>query len=209
VNNKGRISILCVDDHPLFREGIATAINSQEDMTLVALAPTGREGIRLAIAHAPDITLMDLRLPDVSGIEALTAIRHHRPNARIIMLTTFEGDVEVHRALAAGARAYLLKNSTLEELVQAIRRVHEGKSYLPTELASGLAQYLAGEAVTPREVEVLRLVAGGNGNRDIATQLSISEDTVKGHVRRIMEKLGAKDRAEAVVIGLRRGIIWV
>ncbi len=209
MNNKGRISILCVDDHPLFREGIATAINSQEDMTLVALAPTGREGIRLAIAHAPDITLMDLRLPDVSGIEALTAIRHHRPNARIIMLTTFEGDVEVHRALAAGARAYLLKNSTLEELVQAIRRVHEGKSYLPSELASGLAQYLAGEAVTPREVEVLRLVAGGNGNRDIATQLSISEDTVKGHVRRIMEKLGAKDRAEAVVIGLRRGIIWV
>jgi DNA-binding NarL/FixJ family response regulator len=203
----GRISVLCVDDHPLFRDGIAAAIASQEDMELIGLAATGREGVELCLAQAPDVTLMDLRLPDMSGIKALSDIRASRKDARVIILTTFEGDMEVTRALAAGARAYLLKNSTVRELSQVIRKVHEGKSHLQAELASGLAQHIANDAVTPREMEVLQLVAGGNGNRDIAVQLSITEDTVKGHVKHIMEKLSAKDRAEAVVIGLRRGIL--
>jgi DNA-binding NarL/FixJ family response regulator len=202
----GHISILCIDDHPLFRDGIRYLIDSRSDMALVGLASTGAEGITLARQLMPDVILMDLRLPDMSGIVATTRIREHRPNAAVLMLTTFEGDVEVQRALAAGARAYVLKSSSPEELASAIQHVHAGKKYLPPQLAVELAQYI-GEVVTPREVSVLKLIAAGNRNRDIAEQLCISEDTVKGHIKHIMEKLEARDRTHAVAIALQRGII--
>lgn len=201
-----RISILCVDDHPLFRSGIRYLVESRSDMVLVGLASTAAEGISLARQHVPDVILMDLRLPDMSGIAATAAIRETRPEARILMLTTFEGDVEVQRALAAGARAYVLKSSTPEELVNAIQHVHAGKKYLPPQLALELAQHV-GESVTPREVSVLKLIAAGKRNQDIAERLCIAEDTVKGHIKRIMEKLGARDRTQAVAIALQRGII--
>jgi DNA-binding NarL/FixJ family response regulator len=201
-----RISILCVDDHPLFQAGIRYLIESRADMMLLGVASTAAEGIALAHQHQPDVILMDLRLPDMSGIAATATIREQRPNARILMLTTFEGDVEVQRALAAGARAYVLKSSSPEELVSAIQHVHAGKSYLPPQLAVELAQHV-GETVTPREVSVLKLIAAGNRNQDIAEQLCIAEDTVKGHIKRIMEKLGARDRTQAVAIALQRGII--
>ena len=201
-----RISILCVDDHPLFQAGIRYLIESRSDMILVGLATTGAEGIALAREHQPDVILMDLRLPDMSGISAIATIREQRPGARVLMLTTFEGDVEVQRALAAGARAYVLKSSSPEELVSAIQHVHAGKNYLPPQLAVELAQHV-GETVTAREVSVLKLIAAGNRNQDIAEQLCIAEDTVKGHIKRIMEKLGAKDRTQAVAIALQRGII--
>jgi DNA-binding NarL/FixJ family response regulator len=201
-----RISILCVDDHPLFRAGIRYLIESRSDMVLVGLASTAAEGISLAREHVPDVILMDLRLPDMSGISAISCIREQRPDARVLMLTTFEGDVEVQRALAAGARAYVLKSSSPDELVSAIQHVHAGKSYLPPQLAIELAQHV-GETVTPREVAVLKLIAAGNRNQDIAEQLCIAEDTVKGHIKRIMEKLGARDRTQAVAIALQRGII--
>jgi DNA-binding NarL/FixJ family response regulator len=201
-----RVSILCVDDHPLFRAGIRYLIESRSDMVLVGLASTGAEGIALAQAQSPDVTLMDLRLPDMSGIAAVASIRKHRPSARVIILTTFEGDVEVQRALSAGARAYVLKSSSPEELVSAIQHVHAGKNYLPPQLAIELAQHV-GETVTSREVSVLKLIAAGNRNQDIAEQLCIAEDTVKGHIKRIMEKLGARDRTQAVAIALQRGII--
>jgi DNA-binding NarL/FixJ family response regulator len=202
----GHISILCIDDHPLFRDGIRYLIESRSDMALIGLASTGAEGITLARQLMPDVILMDLRLPDMSGILATTRIREHRPNAAVLMLTTFEGDVEVQRALAAGARAYVLKSSSPEELASAIQHVHAGKKYLPPQLAVELAQYI-GEVVTPREVSVLKLIAAGNRNRDIAEQLCISEDTVKGHIKHIMEKLEARDRTHAVAIALQRGII--
>jgi DNA-binding NarL/FixJ family response regulator len=202
----GHISILCIDDHPLFRDGIRYLIESRSDMALIGLASTGAEGITLARQLMPDVILMDLRLPDMSGILATTRIREHRPNAAVLMLTTFEGDVEVQRALAAGARAYVLKSSSPEELASAIQHVHAGKKYLPPQLAVELAQYV-GEVVTPREVSVLKLIAAGNRNRDIAEQLCISEDTVKGHIKHIMEKLEARDRTHAVAIALQRGII--
>jgi DNA-binding NarL/FixJ family response regulator len=202
----GHISILCIDDHPLFRDGIRYLIESRSDMALIGLASTGAEGITLARQLMPDVILMDLRLPDMSGIVATTRIREHRPNAAVLMLTTFEGDVEVQRALAAGARAYVLKSSSPEELASAIQHVHAGKKYLPPQLAVELAQYV-GEVVTPREVSVLKLIAAGNRNRDIAEQLCISEDTVKGHTKHIMEKLEARDRTHAVAIALQRGII--
>jgi DNA-binding NarL/FixJ family response regulator len=201
-----RISILCIDDHPLFQAGIRYLIESRSDMVLIGVASTGAEGIALAGRHVPDVILMDLRLPDMSGITATISIREHRPGARILMLTTFEGDVEVQRALAAGVHAYLLKNSSPEELVGAIQHVHAGKKYLPPQLAVELAQHL-GEGVTSREVSVLKLIAGGNRNKDIAERLCIAEDTVKGHIKNIMEKLGAKDRTQAVAIALQRGII--
>jgi DNA-binding NarL/FixJ family response regulator len=175
-------------------------------MVLVGFASTGAEGISLARQHTPDVILMDLRLPDMSGIAAIVGIRAQRPEARILMLTTFEGDVEVQRALSAGASAYMLKSSSPEELVSAIQHVHAGKKYLPPQLAIELAQHV-GEAVTAREVSVLKLIAAGNRNKDIAEQLCIAEDTVKGHIKRIMEKLGARDRTQAVAIALQRGII--
>jgi DNA-binding NarL/FixJ family response regulator len=202
-----RISVLCVDDHPLFRAGIAYVIENQPDMELVGLAATGAEGIALAREQAPDVTLMDLRLPDMSGIAAVSSIRQHRPEARILMLTTFEGDAEAQRALAAGARAYVLKSTSPEELVNIIRQVNSGKNYLPAQIAAELAQRMTEDAISEREVAVLRLIAGGNRNKDIAEKLSIAEDTVKAHIKRIMEKLGARDRTQAVSIAVQRGII--
>lgn len=202
-----RIRVFCVDDHPLLREGLAAIINNQPDLLLVAEAATGCEGIQKYQQQQPDVTLMDLRLPDMSGIDALIAIRAEFPEARIIMLTTFEGDVEVQRALEAGARGYLLKSMPPKELIKAIRQVHAGKKCIPPELAAQLAEHLGDESLTEREVEVLRHVAGGNRNRDIAEQLFISEETVKVHIKHIMEKLGASDRTQAVAIAVRRGII--
>ena len=201
------IRVLSVDDHPLLREGLAAIVNNQPDMVLVAQAANGCDAIQMFREHQPDITLMDLRLPDMSGIDALIAIRNEFSEARILMLTTFEGDVEIQRALAAGARGYMLKSMPPKELVDGIRLVHAGKKRIPNEIASQLAEHLSDEALTAREIEVLSQIAGGNRNRDIAEQLFISEDTVKVHVKHIMEKLGASDRTQAVAIAVRRGII--
>jgi len=207
MSEQARIRLLSVDDHPLLRQGVAAIINSQPDMQLVGEASSGSEGIQKFREHQPDVTLMDLRLPDMSGIDTMIAIRTEFSSARIIMLTTFEGDVEIQRALEAGARGYLLKSMPPKDLVEVIRQVHAGKKRVPAELAAQLAEHLSDEALTEREVDVLRHVAGGNRNRDIAERLFISEETVKVHVKHIMEKLGASDRTQAVAIGVRRGII--
>jgi DNA-binding NarL/FixJ family response regulator len=207
MTDAANIRILTVDDHPLLREGLATIVRNQPDMILVSQAANGAEAIQQFREHRPDVTLMDLRLPDLSGIDAMIAIRAEFNDARIIMLTTFEGDVEVQRALAAGARGYLLKNMPPSELVQAIRQVHAGKKRVPPELAAQLAEHMSDDYLTAREIEVLRFVSGGNRNRDIAELLSISEETVKVHVKHIMDKLGAKDRTQAITIAVRRGII--
>jgi DNA-binding NarL/FixJ family response regulator len=201
------IRILIVDDHPLFLEGIATVVAHQADMQLVARASNGKQAIEEFRRVQPDVTLMDLRLPDMSGIGAVGAIRAEFPDARVIMLTTFEGDVEIQRALAAGARAYLLKSAPLEDLVGAIRKVHSGRKYLPPQVAENLADHFDGDGLSDREIEVLRWMAEGDRNRDIGERLSISEETVKVHIRHIMDKLGAKDRTQAVSIGIRRGVI--
>jgi DNA-binding NarL/FixJ family response regulator len=207
MTDQPRIRVLSVDDHPLLREGLAAIINNQPDMSLVAEASSSSEAVQRFREHRPDVTLMDLRLPDASGIDAMIAIRAEFADARIIMLTTFEGDVEIQRALEAGARGYLLKSMPPRDLVEVIRQVHAGKRRVPAEVASHLAEHLSDEALTAREIDVLRHVAGGNRNRDIAEQLFISEETVKVHVKHIMEKLGANDRTQAVAIGVRRGII--
>ena len=201
------IRVLSADDHALLREGIAAVINSQSDMVLVAQASTGGEAIQLFREHRPDVTLMDLRMPDISGIDALIAILAEFPDARVLMLTTFEGDVEIQRSLAAGARGYLLKNMPPKELGEAIRQVHAGRKRIPREVAAQLAEHVTDEPLTDREIDVLRYVADGNRNREIAERLSISEETVKVHVKHILEKLGASDRTGAVAIALRRGII--
>ena len=204
-----RIRVLSVDDHPLLREGIAAIINSQPDMFLEAAASSGREGIQSFREHQPDVTLMDLRLPDLSGIDALIAIRSEFPAARVIMLTTFSGDIDIQRALKAGAYGYILKSTPRKDLVESIRKVHSGKKSVPPEVAAHLAEHMSGESLTEREIDVLRHLTGGNRNRDIAERLFISEETVKVHVKHIMEKLGASDRTQAVAIAARRGIIQI
>lgn len=207
MSKSAAIRVFSVDDHPLLREGIATLINNEADMTMVAEATNGLEAIQGFREHQPDVTLMDLRLPDMSGIDAMMAIISEFPAARIIMLTTFEGDVEIQRALDAGARGYLLKSMPPPDLLDVIREVHAGKKRVPPEVASQLAEHLGEESLTEREIEVLRAIADGNRNRDIAQMLSISEETVKVHIKHIMEKLSANDRTDAVGIALRRGII--
>ena len=202
-----KIRVLSVDDHPLLRQGIAAIITNEPDMIMVAQAATGRDAIHQFREHRPDVTLMDLRLPDISGIDAMMAIRNEFPDARIVMLTTFEGDVEIRRALAAGARGYILKNMVPQDLVGVVRQVHAGKKRIPAEIAARLAEHVSDEALTEREKDVLKHVAEGQRNREIAERLEISEDTVKVHVKHIMEKLGANDRTEAVTIAIRRGII--
>ena len=207
MSEKARIRVFSVDDHPLLREGISALINSQADMSLVGHATTGREAIQGFRTHRPDVTLMDLRLPDISGIDAMMAIRNEFPEARIVMLTTFEGDVEIQRSLAAGARGYILKTMPPPELLASVRQVHAGRKCIPAEIAAHLAEHLGDELLTERERDVLRHVATGSRNRDIGERLLISEETVKVHIKHIMEKLGASDRTEAVTIAVRRGII--
>jgi two-component system, NarL family, response regulator len=201
------IRILAVDDHPMLREGIASLVASQSDMALVAEASTGREALEQFRNHQPDLTLMDLQMPDMDGIEAMVAIRDEFPEARIIVLTTYKGDVQVLRALKAGARAYLLKGLLRKELLETIRAVYAGKKRIPPEVAAVLADHAVDEALTAREIDVLRLIAGGNANKLIADQLSITEETVKGYVKSILSKLGASDRTHAVTVALKRGII--
>jgi DNA-binding NarL/FixJ family response regulator len=202
-----RIRVFCVDDHPLMREGIAAVIRNEADMQLVAEASTGHEAIQGFREHQPDVTLMDVRMPDMGGIDALLAIRTQFADARVIMLTTFEGDAEIQRALEAGAQGYMLKSMPRKQLVDMIRKVHAGKRQIPPEVAAHLIEHIGDETLSKREVEVLQKVAGGNRNSDIAALLFISEETVKGHIKHIMEKLGASDRTEAVAVGVRRGII--
>jgi len=202
-----RVTILSVDDHPLLREGVAAIIGSQADMVLLGAAETGADGIEKYREFRPDVTLMDLRLPDISGIEAIIAIRTLSPNARIIVLTTFEGDVEIERALKAGACGYLLKSMPPKQMVDAIRQVHAGKKLIPPEIAAQIAEHMSDDTLSKRELEVLSHVAGGNRNRDIAEILFISEETVKVHLKHAMEKLGASDRTQAVAIAVRRGMI--
>jgi DNA-binding NarL/FixJ family response regulator len=201
------IRILSVDDHPLIRQGVAGLLATQADMNLIAQAANGREAIQQFQRHGPDITLMDLQMSEMNGLDAIIAIRGEFPEARIIVLTTYAGDVQALRALKAGARAYLLKDSLHKELLATIRAVHAGKKSMSPEVSFQIAEHATDDSLTPAEIRVLRLIADGNANKEIAAQLSTSEDTVKGQVRNILSKLGAKDRTHAAMIGLKRGII--
>jgi DNA-binding NarL/FixJ family response regulator len=204
-----RIRILCVDDHPIVRQGIAGLVGVQPDMDLVAEASNGREAIEQFRAHRPDVTLMDLQMPEMGGIDAIGAIRGEFPDARIIVLTTYAGDAQALRALQAGARGYLLKNALHKELVDTIRAVHAGRKALSPDVSFELAEHATEDALTQAEIRVLRLIAQGNANKEIARALMLSEETVKGQVRNILSKLGAKDRTHAAMIGIKRGIIQV
>src|SRR5579862_3119547 len=203
----GLIRILAVDDHPLVRKGIVGLVADEPDMTTVAEASNGREAIQQFRIHRPDVTLMDLQMPEMNGLDAIMAIRGEFPEARIIVLTTYTGDVQVMRALKAGARAYLLKSLLRKELLETIRVVHAGQKRILPEVATQLAEHATDDSLSSREIEVLRLIAGGNANKEIGAQLSITEETVKGHIKNILAKLGANDRTHAVTIGLKRGII--
>jgi DNA-binding NarL/FixJ family response regulator len=207
MSDSATIRILTVDDHPLFRNGVAALLASQPDMQLVAEGASGLEAIRQFRTHRPDVTLMDLQMPDMSGLEATIAIRAEFPDARIIVLTTYAGDVQVLRALQAGARAYLLKTLADTELLATIRSVHSGKKALSPEASYQLAEHATDESLTPAEVDVLRLIAAGNANKQIADRLAVTEDTIKGRVKNILSKLGANDRTHAAMIGLKRGVI--
>ena len=201
------IRVLVVDDHPVLREGLAAMIESQNDLVLVAEAETGYQAIEQFERYLPDVTLMDLRLPDINGIEAIETIRRKHPDAKIIVLTTYSGDIQALRALKAGALGYLLKATLRRELLVTIRTVYAGKRRVPPEVASELAAHAMDDSLTPREIDVIREIASGCSNKAIGHRLSISEDTVKGHVRSILSKLGANDRTHAVTIALRRGIL--
>ena len=202
-----RIKVLCVDDHPLVRDGIAFALQQQDDMELVAEATNGLEAIAAFRQHRPDVTLMDLQMPQMNGIDALAAIRGEFPSARIVMLTTYSGDVQVSRALSLGAVGYLLKGTLRSELIDTIRAVHAGLRRIPAELANDLAEHYSADALSPREIEVLRIVAAGCSNKIVADRLFISEDTVKGHMKSILAKLQANDRTHAVMIAVKRGFL--
>jgi DNA-binding NarL/FixJ family response regulator len=201
------IQILVVDDHPVVREGVVALVGGQADMSIVGQAHNGREAIQQFRAQKPDVVLMDLQMPEMNGLDALIAIRDEAPDARIIVLTTYAGDAQVLRAIKAGARGYLLKSALHKELLDTIRAVHAGRKTISAEASYELAEHVSDDALTPAEVRVLRLIAEGNANKEIAEQLSVSEETVKGQVRNILSKLGAKDRTQAAMIGLKRGII--
>lgn len=207
VIGEAKIGVLSVDDHLLMREGIAAVIDGQADMTLVAQAATGQEGIESFRSHRPDVTLMDLRLPDMSGIEAIATIRAEFPAARIIVLTTYAGDAQANAALKAGAVGYLLKNLVRKELLETIRMVHAGKRRIPPEIAMLIAEHVADDALSEREIEVLQRVATGLSNKLIANELDVSEETIKTHMKSILPKLDASDRTHAVMIALKRGIL--
>ncbi|HQU83606.1 MAG TPA: response regulator transcription factor [Pyrinomonadaceae bacterium] len=207
MKNKNKIRILTVDDHPLMREGIAAIINNEDDMEVVGEVSNAVEAAKTYAKLLPDVTLMDLRLPDGSGIDVMIEIIAEFPEAKIILLTMFDGDAEIQRALKAGARAYLLKSMPSQDLLHAIRRVYNGKKHIPQDVAENLAEHLGEETLTPREIEVLQYVAKGKRNREIGEKLFITEETVKVHIKHIMEKLYASDRTQAVSIAIRRGII--
>jgi DNA-binding NarL/FixJ family response regulator len=209
MNSAGSIRILSVDDHPMLREGIAAVLASEADMLLVAEASNGSEAVEQFRIHRPDVTLMDVQMPELNGIDAITKIREEFPNARIIVLTTYTGDAQAARAFKAGASGYLLKNMVRKELVDTIRMVHAGKKKIPAEIAVEMAQHHSDDALTEREIQVLREVAAGNANKMVAQLLHVSEETVKAHMKSILSKLGANDRTHAVTIAVKRGIIEI